>query len=647
MLWPADNEDMGGFPGGGSMFPGRGIERPARGIERPSQGIDRPASPAHPARESYYPVRPEQVLRRPGPENVRVVPSPVPKPEPVFAGRIRLDYADPARPGIVDVHKIKLGSKVTPVVIDRASAVQIGRNERQINLYRYHMVRPTASLEHLLRGHPVLQRALAGLVANPKSTLANFAFRQLLPARSPIACGRPRFTDTSGPRITRISARADAMGRIEVRGSRGVQLGVGDTQHNKFGFRVVEPELSLTNVLRDRPDLTVALATALGDPGNQAVRHSLESKLAGAYNRLGGRVSELRGQFEGGGLSVTGALAVQLGEYNSRVDKVALEVRKVILTGWGSAGALGLDQPEKGPGPGLVRNELDHRQRAGLTGPDVSASHLKLIVPSALRTMATAGVSAFAPGRQHLVLDVAAEISTALDTITPYERHSDRALKAPVLWHDGMFSLVTRSDSGPGDESVQVSLSVDLGRPGWAETRAGADRCPVLMVDAQLEQTEVQLGYQAAKAIGGPGVTAAWQGSPSAAGSPGQQQALPAGRPALGTGAGRASGTESPVAVVIVGSALLIAAGRRVLDADTLVRFARQVILRATHDGSPASAVLAMRLACALEIVVLLDVRLNGGIWIDVNPVTGEAAATLLIDGLPGDPGGTMRFLRS
>ena len=54
-----------------------------------------------------------------------------------------------------------------------------------------------------------------------------------------------------------------------------------------------------------------------------------------------------------------------------------------------------------------------------------------------------------------------------------------------------------------------------------------------------------------------------------------------------------------------------------------------------------------MRLASALEIVVLIDFVLNGGIWIDVNPGTGEAQATLLIDGLPGDPGGTMRFIHA
>ena len=636
---------MVGFPGEGSIFPGHGIKHPSHGIEHRSRAIDHPGSPEGP------PDPPASWMLIPsGPRLEDVGP-----PEPTGVRRIKVDYADPAEPGIVEVHKIKLGSKVSPVVIDRASAVQITKYGQQFNRYRWRMVRPTASLDRLVDGHPVLQRALAGLVSNPKSMLANFAFRQLLPAKSPITCGRPRFTDTSSPKITKIAARANGTSRFEVNNSQGVQLGVGDTQHNTFGFRVIEPELSLANVLRDRPDLTRGLATTIGDPGNQAVRHSLESKLAGAYNRLGGQVSELRGQFGGGGLSVTGAYAVQLGEHNRRVDEVALDVRKVILTGWGSAGKLGLDEPGKGPEPGLLRNELGHRQRAGLTGPDTSASHLKLtaagapnlVVPSALRAMAIVGVSTFAPGRQHLVSDVAADVSTALDTIIPFERHSDPALKAQVLSRDGMFSLAARSDYGSGDESLRVGLSAELGRPGWAETRAGADRSPVLLVDAQLEQAEVHLRHQAADAIGGSGATAALHGSPFATGSPGQQQALPAGPQALGTGAGPANRIESPVAVVILGSALLIAAGKRFLDADTLVCFARRAILRTTHNGSPASAALAMRLACALEIVVLLDVRLNGGIWIDVNPVTGDAAATLLIDGLPGDPGGTMRFLRS
>jgi hypothetical protein len=636
---------------GGSMFPG-GVPSPGRAVPSPGRAVPSPGR-AVPSPGRAVPS-PGRAVPSPG-----VVTTPGLKTAPVRTGRIKADWADPTKPGIVDVHKIKLDSKVRPVVIARARAVQIGRFERQVNKYRYQMVRPTASLDSLLRGHPVRQRALAGLVANPNSKLANFAFRQLLPTRSSIACGSPRFAETSGPRVTKIAARADGQGLFEVTGSQGVQIGVLGAQHNDFRFRVVRPELSLAHALRNRPDLTQTLATALGNPGNQAVRHSLENRLAGAYARLGGLVNEIRGQFDGGGLSVTDAYAVQIGKYNSRVDKVALDVRKVVLTGWGSAGKLGLEQPGKGPEPGLLRHELDHRQRAGLAGRNTSVSHvglsgadaLNMIVRPALHTMATVGISTFAPGRQHLVPGLAADLSGALDTITPFERHADLALKAPVLLHHGMFSLATRpalSDNLSSDETFRVSLSVEWSRPDWTETGLGTDRAPVFLVDAQTEQAAVHPGYQATDIVGESDITGGWHSSPDGGRSAGQQPALPAAGPQpLRATTGSTDATQVPVAVVILGSALLIAAGRRVLEADTLVRFAREVILREIHNGSPASAVLAMRLASALEIVVLLDVALNGGIWIDVNPGTGEPAATLLIDGFPGLPDGTMRFLHS
>jgi hypothetical protein len=274
-----------------------------------------------------------------------------------------------------------------------------------------------------------------------------------------------------------------------------------------------------------------------------------------------------------------------------------------------------------------------------------------MTVGPALRAMAMVGVSTFAPGRQHLVPGLAADLRTALDTTTSFKRRADLALKAPVLLQDEMFSLGTRpagSDHRSLDESLQVILGAESSLRHWAETGAGSDHVQVFLVDAQAEQAAVHLGYHATDGADVSDVTQGRHGSPPAGGSPGQQPALSAAGPqAVGAGAGPADGIQSPVVVVILGSAQLIAAGRPVLDADTLVCFARQAILRETHHGSPESAALAMRLACALEIVVLLDIVLNGGIWIDVNPGTGEVAATLLIDGFPGDPDGTMRFLRA
>lgn len=104
--------------------------------------------------------------------------------------------------------------------------------------------------------------------------------------------------------------------------------------------------------------------------------------------------------------------------------------------------------------------------RIGLTAADAP----NMIVPSALHSMATVAVSTFAQGRQHMVPHLAADLSAALDTIVPFERHNDLALKAPVLLHDGMFSLGTSpapTDHLSSDESLPVSRSVELSRSGW------------------------------------------------------------------------------------------------------------------------------------------------------------------------------------
>jgi len=259
-----DNEDMKGGFSGGIGRPGGGIERPGGVIEHPGRVIERPGAPGRWER----PTSPWPRGRE------------VPRPEPRWSGRIRLGIANPAKPGFVTVHKIKLDPKVRPVVIDRARAVQIGRHQRQFSNYRYQMVEPTASLDRLLHGRPGVQRALAGLVANPDSRSAKSYFRRLLPARSPLAWGRTRIMETSGPTITRIAAHVDGQGRFEVKGSQSVQIGVWDTQRNKFGFRIMRPELSLAHVLHDNPDLTRTLATALSNPDNQAVWRSLEGRLA-------------------------------------------------------------------------------------------------------------------------------------------------------------------------------------------------------------------------------------------------------------------------------------------------------------------------------------------------------------------------------
>jgi hypothetical protein len=96
------------------------------------------------------------------------------------------------------------------------------------------------------------------------------------------------------------------------------------------------------------------------------------------------------------------------------------------------------------------------------------------------------------------------------------------------------------------------------------------------------------------------------------------------------------------VGMVISGPAVQVTKGHRALDADTLTRFARQVIFSHVYDGTPHTVAAAMRAAQALEVVALIDPEINAGVWADVDPSRQLATATLLIEGA-ADGGWTFR----
>jgi hypothetical protein len=95
-------------------------------------------------------------------------------------------------------------------------------------------------------------------------------------------------------------------------------------------------------------------------------------------------------------------------------------------------------------------------------------------------------------------------------------------------------------------------------------------------------------------------------------------------RPGLPLGAG----------IVIWGSARAVALRRRtrILSADVLLSCGREAAFEKVYDGTPQSVARAMRVARGLEVVVFLDPEIQGGAWIDVDPVTQAPAATFLID---------------
>ena len=104
--------------------------------------------------------------------------------------------------------------------------------------------------------------------------------------------------------------------------------------------------------------------------------------------------------------------------------------------------------------------------------------------------------------------------------------------------------------------------------------------------------------------------------------------------PASQDAAGPPDDPEWPVryAAVICGPAAVIAGGRPFLGMDALTTYARRQAFRSVSDDTgPQGARSGMRAAHSIEIVVLLDPSLGGGVWVDVDPATGLPAAAMSI----------------
>jgi len=109
---------------------------------------------------------------------------------------------------------------------------------------------------------------------------------------------------------------------------------------------------------------------------------------------------------------------------------------------------------------------------------------------------------------------------------------------------------------------------------------------------------------------------------------------------ANGSGAGPATDgggqAPTPTAVVVVGAATV--ANRPYLSLDRLMTHARRAIFdEVSSAGDAQNTGGGLRAARKLEIVVLLEPALGGGLWIDVNPATSLPAAALAI-ALPEPP---------
>ncbi len=85
-------------------------------------------------------------------------------------------------------------------------------------------------------------------------------------------------------------------------------------------------------------------------------------------------------------------------------------------------------------------------------------------------------------------------------------------------------------------------------------------------------------------------------------------------------------------AALIWGPAAAIADGHRYLSIDALMSYARTQAFEQLYRHSAATAAQGMRAIRGLEVVVLLDKSIGGGLWIDVDPETGCASVALAIE---------------
>jgi hypothetical protein len=247
------------------------------------------------------------------------------------------------------VHRVRLGPKVQEIKVARSAGVQVGDHNRQLNHYRFKVERPRVSLDHLLEGHPARLRSFERLVANPYSWAANSAFRRHLSAGPARPSSRVLFAETSRAPTVRISARVDEYGATVVENSRGVQVADHSIQSNDFNYKLAGQEISLERMLHDRPDLARGLAMTVRHPGNPAVQRSFTRQISNVTTRGSEPALRMLNQvWLSRGLSVEQGAGVQLGTGNIRTDRVSVDVRRVVLTGWDSAAeriAAKIDQP--------------------------------------------------------------------------------------------------------------------------------------------------------------------------------------------------------------------------------------------------------------------------------------------------------------
>ncbi|WP_433461703.1 hypothetical protein [Spirillospora sp. CA-128828] len=224
----------------------------------------------------------------------------------------------------VSVTRVRLTKDVERVDV-QGTGVVVGDGNQQVNVHRYEVGPPRASLQDVLNADPRRLRALAVLSERPDDAEANRRFRRLLSGADQVSADSIRYLDGPGPGSVRISAAHTGAGGVHVHGSSGVVVGDGGFQRNTFRYRVEHPAVPLESALRDDPKLARDVAVLFRHPHNDAVRRSVEDRLHSAYGGGGGGVRYLDAM-PGRSVKVTGGTGVLLGKDNTRTDDVDVRV---------------------------------------------------------------------------------------------------------------------------------------------------------------------------------------------------------------------------------------------------------------------------------------------------------------------------------
>jgi hypothetical protein len=291
------------------------------------------------------------------------------------------------------------------------------------------------------------------------------------------------------------------------------------------------------------------------------------------------------------------------------------------------------------------RLERDHLERAGLSGDDWRLD--RFIAGKAIRIAAELFANHLVPGFGGVIVN-AVELSMKMAGVIGNPDSADGIeVDLPITVLGGLFNIefgirIDDGHSGNHGSPFTVSVVPDIGYniPSVAIVDAAPDRASTAAA-RRPDEAETAEFLRPAKPRPAGSSARADQTPPAGPDGPfdfGARLAR-AARPADDAATGEADhlpGTVQPgrtAGVVICDSAAAIAAAARTRNVDSplLVSFARQAVVRAVFNGTTATVGPAAQAAQDVEVVVFIDLDLGIILWIDINPISKQPKASLLI----------------